>query len=180
MILVSPSSYRAMPWANGKGVTTEILREDGPAGLLIRLSMAIVVENGPFSAFPGIDRILTVIDGPGFGLIGAGLDLRAEPLVPVAFPGDVEISATGVTGRAVDFNVMTARGIGAACVVPLAPGGTARIAAARLAVFAVGDTTVDIEGRRRALRRHATLIAADAAEVVNRGRGHVLAVGLPA
>jgi environmental stress-induced protein Ves len=75
-----------------------------------RLSMARVDEDGPFSIFPGVERNLTVISGPGFDLRGA-LSLRADPLVPVAFPGDVALSAEGVTAPCEDVNVMTARAL---------------------------------------------------------------------
>lgn len=107
---LTPADYTTMPWANGKGVTVEMLRvEEG--GLKWRLSRASVVENGDFSAFPRIERNLTVISGPGFDLVGQGLHLPARPLVPVAFAGDVPIRAEGVTAPSDDFNVMTARGL---------------------------------------------------------------------
>ncbi|OHC57637.1 MAG: hypothetical protein A3D16_15125 [Rhodobacterales bacterium RIFCSPHIGHO2_02_FULL_62_130] len=107
---LTPADYTTMPWANGKGVTVEMLRvEEG--GLKWRLSRASVVENGDFSAFPGIERNLTVISGPGFDLVAQGLHLPACPLQPVAFAGDVPIRAEGVTAPSDDFNVMTARGL---------------------------------------------------------------------
>ncbi len=102
MIHLTPADYRTMPWANGRGQTTELLREDG-----LRLSIATVAEDGPFSIFSGIARNLTVISGPGFRLSGDGIDLTAAPLSPVAFPGDVAISAVDVAAPSRDFNVMT-------------------------------------------------------------------------
>lgn len=102
MILRSAADYRVMPWANGRGQTVELLRENG-----LRLSIATVTEDGPFSVFPGIARNLTVITGPGFRLQGDGINLAANPLTPVAFPGDLAIHATDVTGPSEDFNVMT-------------------------------------------------------------------------
>lgn len=107
---LTPSDYKTMPWANGKGVTVEMLRVDD-GGLKWRLSRASVVENGDFSLFAGIERNLTVITGPGFDLVGDGLHLHALPLQPVAFAGDVPIRAEGVTAASDDFNVMTARAL---------------------------------------------------------------------
>jgi environmental stress-induced protein Ves len=107
---LTPADYTTMPWANGKGVTVEMLRVE-ESGLKWRLSRACVVENGDFSAFPGIERNLTVISGPGFDLVGQGLHLPARPLQPVAFAGDVPIRAEGVIAPSDDFNVMTARGL---------------------------------------------------------------------
>lgn len=110
MIHLTPSDYTTQPWKNGKGTTTELWRLERDGVLLVRLSRASVVEDGPFSLFPGVERNLTVLTGPGFRLTGPGLDLTCAPLVPVAFPGDVAVVATGADGQpSDDFNVMTAR-----------------------------------------------------------------------
>lgn len=104
--------FTAMPWANGKGVTLELARANDAEGrMLWRLSRAKVVEEGPFSLFPGVERNLTVLTGPGFDLVGEGLHLAARPLVPVAFAGDVLVRAVSVGAPSDDFNVMTARAL---------------------------------------------------------------------
>jgi uncharacterized protein len=106
MTHLTPADYVKMPWANGRGQTVELIRQNYVNGkIFFRLSMATVSENGPFSIFPGINRSLTVIDGPGFELIGER-KLRADPLVPVEFPGDCRIVAANVTQPSEDFNVM--------------------------------------------------------------------------
>ena len=106
---LGPAEFRRMAWANGKGVTVELARQDRDGEMLWRLSRASVVEDGPFSLFPGVERNLTVLTGPGFDLAGDGLHLPARPFAPVAFAGDVPVSASGVTVPSDDFNVMTAR-----------------------------------------------------------------------
>ncbi len=109
---LTPADYRTQPWKNGRGTTTELWRLERDGQLLVRLSRAAVVEDGPFSIFPGIERNLTVLSGPGFRLTGGGLDFRCEPFVPVAFPGDVALMATESNGQqSDDFNVMTARSL---------------------------------------------------------------------
>lgn len=109
MIHLTPADYTRQPWKNGRGVTVELWRLEEGGQLLARLSRASVVEDGPFSLFPGIERNLTVLSGPGFRLIGAGLDFRCERLVPVAFPGDIALTATETNGQqSDDYNVMTA------------------------------------------------------------------------
>ena len=104
---LTPTDYVTMPWANGLGQTVEMVRVERDGALLWRLSMASVIEDGPFSILPEIDRNLTVISGPGFALTGPGFDLNCGPLVPVAFPGLVPLRATGVREPSTDFNVMT-------------------------------------------------------------------------
>jgi hypothetical protein len=106
---LTAAGFRVQPWANGGGQTLELARDDGPAGMNWRLSVATVAADGPFSRLPAIERVLTVIAGPGFRIRGAGIDLAARPLRPVAFPGDAAVAAQGVAAPSEGFNVMTAR-----------------------------------------------------------------------
>jgi uncharacterized protein len=148
MIIRTPAEYRIMPWANGRGQTTELLREDGPDGLTLRLSIAVVAEDGPFSILQGVDRNLTVISGPGFTLRGKGVVHHATPLMPIAFSGDVAMDATDVKGASEDFNVMTRTGTRPPQVWLPEPGLIA--AGTRLFMLAVG--TVRVDGNRLAAR----------------------------
>lgn len=107
--LLTSRDFTPMPWANGKGVTVELARSDAAGAMRWRLSRASVVEEGPFSIFPGVERVLTVLTGPGFDLEGPGIALQARPMVPLAFPGNLALRATRVTDPCDDFNVMTAR-----------------------------------------------------------------------
>jgi hypothetical protein len=139
---LTPADYSRQPWKNGRGVTTELWRLEQDGQLLVRLSRAAVVEDGPFSVFPGIARNLTVLSGPGFRLTGGGLDFRCEPLVPVAFPGDVALLARETLGmQSDDFNVMTATALPKPLVFPaqndsLPAGGI-------LALYALGPGLVN-------------------------------------
>ncbi len=142
MIHLTPADYSRQPWKNGRGTTTELWRLERNGQLRVRLSRAAVVEDGPFSLFPGIERNLTVLSGPGFRLTGGGRDFRCAPLVPVAFPGDVEVLATETNGQqSDDFNVMTARDLPTPDVIvaqndELPAGGT-------LALYALGPCLVN-------------------------------------
>lgn len=134
---LTPADYTAMPWANGRGTTIEMLRENGPdGGLRLRLSMASVVEDGPFSIFPGIERNLTVISGPGFDLVGENR-ITAAPLKSVAFRGDVPMAAEGVTAPSDDFNVMTARALPLPLVQVQTDTDLSPASGGRLALFAL-------------------------------------------
>jgi environmental stress-induced protein Ves len=169
---LAAAAYRAMPWSNGRGTTLEMLRQDGPDGLLLRLSMASVIGDGPFSIFPGIERTLTVISGPGFRLTGEGLSLVCAPLVPVFFPGDLAVRAEGTGGvPSVDFNVMTARALPRpdVTVEPVArflpAGGTLYLFA--LAPAVINGVAVD---------RHDLIVTGDSARID--AAGPVIAVRL--
>ncbi len=112
MIHLTPADFSLQPWKNGRGITTELWRLERDGQVLVRLSRASVVEDGPFSLFPGIARNLTVLSGNGFRLTGERLNLRCDPLVPVAFPGDIPVMATETMGQpSDDFNVMTAQAL---------------------------------------------------------------------
>ncbi|MFO1201346.1 MAG: HutD family protein [Tabrizicola sp.] len=145
---LTPADYIRQPWKNGRGTTTELWRLERDGQLLVRLSRAAVVEDGPFSLFSGIERNLTVLSGPGFRLTGNGIDLRCEPLVPVAFPGDVEVLASETNGQqSDDFNVMTSRDLPKPQVFiaqndNLPAGGT-------LALYALGPCLVNGTGVNR-------------------------------
>ena len=99
------------PWKNGGGTTAEILCWPQRAGFddfTLRLSTARVAASGPFSVFPGVDRVLTVIEGGAMVLHLEGRAQALAPLVPFGFAGDVACRAE-VTGPLLDFNVMTRR-----------------------------------------------------------------------
>jgi environmental stress-induced protein Ves len=166
---LTPADYTTMPWANGKGRTIEMLRVEAEGRLKWRLSRASVVENGDFSLFPGIERNLTVLTGPGFDLVGDGLHLAARPLVPVEFPGDLSLRAEGVSAPSDDFNVMTAR----ALPRPEVAGITGRLHLPQgglLAIYALGPSVVN----DHAMAAQDLLLTEDAARV----EGHTLVVRL--
>lgn len=144
MIHLTPADYVRQPWKNGRGTTIEMLALVDPhdGATQLRLSRASVVEDGPFSLFPGIERNLTVLSGPGFRLTGPGLDVRCDPLVPVAFPGDVPVNASDTNGQqSDDFNVMTARRLPKPEV--LVAQNDRLPAGGRLALYALGPCRVN-------------------------------------
>jgi hypothetical protein len=103
-----------MPWKSGGGQTTQIVAY--PAGSTLdafdwRVSVADVAADGPFSCFPGVDRVLVLVAGAGMllGSEGRTAELRAA-YEPYAFNGDDEVSCSLVAGPVRDFNLMVRRG----------------------------------------------------------------------
>lgn len=121
MRLLRAADRVAVPWKNGGGVTREVAafpEGAGFDGFDWRISIADVAAGGPFSRFPGIDRVLTVIEGRGMvlsveGLAAVDLNERSNPF---AFPGDASCAAELTDGPIRDLNVMTRRGTCTAAV----------------------------------------------------------------
>lgn len=114
MRVLRAADRRASPWKNGGGVTWEVaISPDGAAldAFDWRLSIAEVASSGPFSSFPGIDRVLTVIEGEGLRLRVEGADpvTLGQSSPPLAFAGDAACIADLTAARIRDFNVMVRR-----------------------------------------------------------------------
>lgn len=113
----SRQTLPALPWKNGGGLTCEIVSQPPGADLAgfgWRVSIAQIACSGPFSSFPGVDRIITLLEGEGVRLISpqGGIDhWLCDPLKPFAFSGDLPMQAELLSGDCHDFNVMTRRGV---------------------------------------------------------------------
>lgn len=127
MRLLPAADRVPVPWKNGGGVTREVAAFPEGAGFddfLWRVSMAEVRADGPFSVFPGVDRVLAVLEGR-LRLEVEGLppfELSADR-PPAVFPGDAPTRGAVLRGPVLDLNVMTRRGKARAHVRRL-DGGT--------------------------------------------------------
>ncbi|MDY6858959.1 MAG: HutD family protein [Pseudomonadota bacterium] len=102
---------RFAPWKNGGGQTAEILSMPHGAGFddfHWRISTARIAHSGPFSAFPGVSRSLTVLEGGPVTLefadgsrITAGADSG-----PAVFSGAAPCHAVVPGGPLLVLNVM--------------------------------------------------------------------------
>ena len=79
----------------------------------LRISLAEVNSNGPFSLYPDVERWFTVVDGAGVRLTFDGvkhpLDASSGPL---RFSGNTPVHCDLVAGPTRDLNLMAARGVG--------------------------------------------------------------------
>ena len=117
-----------------------------------RISVAEIEQDGPFSAFPGIDRCLLLLDGPGMDLEFAdGGRVRVSPQQPrIDFAGEAAVHCRLLAGPTRDFNVMWRRARLAADVVRLDVEGASGVPAppaALLCVFHVVSGRLDVDGR---------------------------------
>lgn len=142
----------ASPWRNGGGVTREIARGSSPegdaseVGFDWRLSVAEVAEGGPFSSFPGVDRILVLLSGDGIDLDvnGEQVSLR-PPFGAHAFAGEAAVLATLVGGATTDLNVMCRRAAWQAAVELIEGAGALGVPAGAVALVHVVEGQVTLE-----------------------------------
>lgn len=94
------------PWKNGGGVTRPIA--EGLLGnrVIWTISRADVAQDGPFSDFTGMSRVLTVVSGGPMILENPAADLRADLGVPVRFDGALQIQSRLLDGPLTDLNLM--------------------------------------------------------------------------
>lgn len=104
----------AAPWKNGGGVTREVAVS--PPGSAVgefdwRVSIAEIGVAGPFSAFPGVDRRMAILEGRLSLFIDGEAPLTlSRDSAAVSFPGEVPVFAEPLGSVVTDLNVMTRRG----------------------------------------------------------------------
>jgi environmental stress-induced protein Ves len=124
MEIIRYATLKPRPWRNGGGVTREVAGLRLPAadtGAMPasraqevpwqwRVSIAEVSKAGPFSPFPGMDRVLTVIEGELLLLNVDGVEHPLEKYRPFRFPGDADSAGALPTGDIRNLNVITRTG----------------------------------------------------------------------
>lgn len=119
--IVRLADVTAQAWKNGGGLTRELLvwpsRDTGNAkspnttsDWCLRVSVADITRDGPFSAYPGIDRGFAVLSGTGVRL---ELNGRTRTLTPddepIEFPGEDAPYCGLLDDATQDLNLMVRR-----------------------------------------------------------------------
>ena len=110
------ASTPSVPWKNGGGSTRELAcwpQGAGMDGFEWRVSVATIAAPGPFSAFPGVDRQIMLLDGDGVHLRSDDGELDhklSQPWQPLAFQGDMAVDCSMLGGTSTDLNLMVRRG----------------------------------------------------------------------
>ena len=109
MILRTAANAAPQPWRNGGGVTRELLCLPAGAGddWTLRISVADIEADGPFSPFPGVTRWFAAVSGAGvrLGFRDAAIDVRPGD-APLSFDGADAPGCTLLDGATRDLNVM--------------------------------------------------------------------------
>ena len=111
--LLRAQDYRRERWRNGAGWTREVhahMLADG-SGWDWRLSIAEIDQDAPFSAFPGVERELVLLEGNGLRLRfdDGGLVELHPPHDRLRFAGERALRGELVDGPTRDFNLMWRR-----------------------------------------------------------------------
>lgn len=104
---------RFMAWRNGGGRTRELLAWPSADAWQVRVSVAEIEADGPFSAFVGVDRCFAVLEGAGVVLSLPGGERRlASGDDAAAFPGEAAPMCRLIDGPTRDLNLMARRSTG--------------------------------------------------------------------
>ncbi len=105
MILTDDVAPQA--WRNGGGFTRELFAWPRADVWRVRVSVADIDADGPFSPFPGVERWFAVVQGDGVELTVAGTTHRLTTAsAPLRFGGDEPASCRLVQGPTRDLNLM--------------------------------------------------------------------------
>lgn len=120
--LVSLGRTPAQAWRNGGGSTRELLAWPSATGWQLRISVADITQDGPFSAYPGVARWFAVIDGAGVLLHGPdGQHLVDARTPPFAFDGADAPDCRLLAGATRDLNLMARKATGHATMLRADP-----------------------------------------------------------
>ena len=115
---ITVDSAPATPWRNGGGVTRELLAWPHPADWRLRISVADIAADGPFSAFPGVRRWFVLLSGEGVALDFSEQSLTLRPGdPPLAFDGATAPGCHLTGGSVRDLNLMVRGGAGGMAAV---------------------------------------------------------------
>ncbi len=157
--LIPAASFSEVPWKNGRGITHDVLVEPVGAGYdasRLRVSIAPITAEGPFSTLPGIERTITLLEpNPLVLLFDDGHELTLEPFSPVTFDSVLAPMSRLPAGPTRVINVMTARGALSAEVSVLAGPETHNVPLDRgeraVLYAALGNWTVSADGVRETI-----------------------------
>ena len=103
----------ARPWRNGGGQTRELLVWPSASDWSVRISVAHIDTDGPFSAYPDVERWFAVVAGAGVDLaIDGKTHHRNASSPPLRFDGGANIDCRLLNGPTRDLNLMVGRGTG--------------------------------------------------------------------
>ncbi|UVJ39106.1 HutD family protein [Arthrobacter sp. CJ23] len=149
MEIIRFADIRPEPWRNGGGVTRELASSPKAASSQDgawdwRVSIAEVSKAGDFSAFPGMERVITVIDGELLLLTVDGGEHPLEKYRPFRFSGEAASHGALPTGDIRDLNVIAKKGAykGHTAIIELSKKRAHPVFEGQLAILLEGKAAV--------------------------------------
>ena len=149
MEIIRFAELRSEPWRNGGGVTRELASHPKAASAQDgawdwRVSIADLTKAGDFSGFPGMERVLTVVDGELLLLTVDGAEHPLEKYRPFRFSGEAAAHGALPTGDIRNLNVITRAGSfkGFTSIIELSKKRAHPVFEGQLAVLLQGQATV--------------------------------------
>ena len=105
--LVALADTPPQPWRNGGGMTRELLAAPAGDRWRVRVSVADIAADGPFSTFAGVQRWFAVLEGDGVALTMDGTEqLRRAGDPPLQFSEAAAVTCRLLHGPSRDLNLM--------------------------------------------------------------------------
>ena len=196
MEIIRYAELKAQPWRNGGGVTRELASHSaskssaespGPdGGWDWRVSIADVSKAGDFSAFLGMDRVLTVVEGELLLLSVDGAEHPLEKYRPFRFSGDAAAAGALPTGDIRDLNVITRTGVfkGYTSIIELSKKRAHPVFGGQLGILLQGQASVTAGAagtpatEPTALARYDAVVGSDTGTPEILGRGFLAVVSI--
>ncbi|WP_350005268.1 HutD family protein [Pseudarthrobacter sp. WHRI 8279] len=200
MEIIRFADLKPEPWRNGGGVTREIAGNSGAGsgpgtghngGWDWRVSIAEVSKAGDFSPFPGMERVLTVVEGELLLLTVDGAEHPLEKYRAFRFSGEASTTCALPTGDVRNLNVITRAGKfkGFTSIIELSKKRAHPLFAGQLGVLLQGQATATdgaeagtatgTEGPGPvALDRYDTVVGSDSGSPEILGRGFLAVVSI--
>ena len=184
MEIIRFADLKPEPWRNGGGTTRQLASQPGSApdgSWDWRVSIADVTKAGDFSAFPGMERVLTVVDGELLLLSVDGAERPLEKYRPFRFPGGASTHASLPTGDIRDLNVMTRAGSfkGYTSIIELSKKRGKPLFEGSIGILLQGQATVAVGTEEpEPLARYDAVVGSDADTPDIVGRGFLAVVSI--
>lgn len=200
MEIIRFADLKPEPWLNGGGITRQIAGHSGAASGQVdaskhggwdwRVSIAEVGKAGDFSPFPGMERVLTVVEGELLLLTVDGAEHPLEKYRAFRFPGGAETTCALPTGDVRNLNVITRAGKykGFTSIIELSKKRAHPLFAGQLGVLLQGQATASSPAAAAAagsgapgpvaLDRYDAVVGSDSGSPEVLGRGFLAVVSI--
>ena len=197
MEIIRFADLKSEPWRNGGGATRQIAGHSGAAfghadaskhdGWDWRVSIAEISKAGDFSPFPGMERVLTVVEGELLLLTVDGAEHPLEKYRPFRFSGEAGTTCALPTGDIRNLNVITRAGKykGFTSIIELSKKRAHPLFAGQLGVLLQGQATAAAAAESGAeapdpvaLDRYDAVVGSDSGSPEVLGRGFLAVVSI--